>query len=1180
MSRPVAERRAYPRQPVRLPGLLMPTDGMARPCELRDFCPAGLLVVVAGPESGDLSPGAEVTIHALAVAGGGSHELRFRGRIVRANDSGIGISLLEPDPAGIQALQTLAREQQPAPSPAAAAQDPKRVAAARDILAECAGLFGERSRQIMAAFLDDFPDQLMAAAEAETSSREQMEFYAAASSFRKQSEILQAVFEEGLRALPGDIAPARPHTSEGEPEIPEDLSLVDDSDLEHWLARTETERRVENRHHALLTLLERQLQQLTGHVVTSANNPFAPGVLVQAFQRALGALPLERRVEMLAFTVFSRHAAERAGDLYLALKDLLTSRGVALPAKPEPHSPGAKTNGADQPRETNTGDRADETNAAPGQGRPAAVSGAPGQAQTADPGTGVADQGVGAMTPAPSPEAGRRGGGAEARDAGGEEGVFGLLDVLQRLKDEALAAPARTAEPTAPDAARPSTATYTREEILQALSRLEAAGQGRALSQQGDLSEALLSALREQDSRRPPARLEPAEARRVSVLGNLMQRVLENETVAAPTRTCLQRLEPVLLQLALNDETFLRDRQHAARRFVNDLARLDLSGGEANRRQLVESLIERVRQDFDGDSQVFEQALEPLRDITSAQHRRYADNIRGLLSELHNDKALYRYPRPTEQALQALSNEERIWLRHAERLGPGGTVCFDDRDSPRRLRLGWTNDAHSYFVFVDDQGRREREEPLLDLARLLARGQAEIATGVDEEPIDRAQFSLLQDVHAEFRQFAIHDPLTGAYNWREFERRCREALAACHSEQAVHSLCHLDIDHFRAINTRYGREAGDELLVWVYGVLRGLGEDVVVARLASDEFGILFERQGLDGSLPRLRQWLASLDEQRFKYKGVDIDWGVHASLIELDDSSTELDDFMRAVENGSRMAKSRGHNTVQTVQLDQIAYARQRTVMQLASNLAALLEEGRFTLVCQEISALVDEGEAPPHYEVLLRFTDQEGAPVSAGELVMAAEEYHTIHLIDRWVVREALRWMARHRERLDRIHGLSINLSGQSIGDGNFLDYVLEQLAAADVPAEKVCFEVTETAGVASLGDAAAFVLAIKDTGCRFSLDDFGTGMSSYAYLKNLPVDYLKIDGTFIKDMVETPSDYAMVKSITEIGHFMNMKIIAEYVENDAIIEALREIGVDYGQGHGIARPVPIDDIIGDDA
>jgi len=248
---------------------------------------------------------------------------------------------------------------------------------------------------------------------------------------------------------------------------------------------------------------------------------------------------------------------------------------------------------------------------------------------------------------------------------------------------------------------------------------------------------------------------------------------------------------------------------------------------------------------------------------------------------------------------------------------------------------------------------------------------------------------------------------------------------------------------------------------------------------------------------------------------------------------------------------------------------------MEWVTRLKLALDENRIKLRCQKIASISSDDYSMPHYEVLLSVEDENGLQVPPSDFIFAAEQYNRMQAVDRWVISSVFDWMINNKSLLDSINGLAINLSGHSFNDESLLAFIWEKFVEMKVPREKVIFEVTETATIANLDRAADFIKEMKGVGCKFALDDFGSGLSSYAYLKHLPVDYVKIDGVFVKDLVTDESDYAMVKSIHEMAKFLGKRTIAEYVENNEILEKLKEIGIDYAQGWGIEKPVMLDDI-----
>lgn len=419
---------------------------------------------------------------------------------------------------------------------------------------------------------------------------------------------------------------------------------------------------------------------------------------------------------------------------------------------------------------------------------------------------------------------------------------------------------------------------------------------------------------------------------------------------------------------------------------------------------------------------------------------------------------------------------------------------------------------------------------------------------------------------------ATHDALTGLSNRREFEYRLEQALGELTRHGGRHALMFLDLDQFKLVNDTSGHAAGDELLRHICAVLQSaLREGDVLARLGGDEFGVLLHDcppEQAERIAENLRQSVQSL---HFVWKGRPFVNTVSIGLVHLDHAPDSLEAVLRAADMACYMAKEKGRNRVQLYQADDTELSLRFGEMAWIQRLHIALEENRFCLYAQEIAALdpaIDDGG---HLEILLRLHDESGRIILPDSFIPAAERFGLITALDRWVVNSVFRTI---RQCLDEgVQGplamCSINLSGNSIGDDKFLDYLRRQFSEHGIAPELICFEITETSAIADLGSAIRFINELKGLGCKFSLDDFCAGMSSFAYLKHLPVDFLKIDGSFVKDMLDDPINRAMVQVINHIGHVMGKRTIAEFVETPPIEQALREIGVDYAQGFLIERP-----------
>ncbi len=424
---------------------------------------------------------------------------------------------------------------------------------------------------------------------------------------------------------------------------------------------------------------------------------------------------------------------------------------------------------------------------------------------------------------------------------------------------------------------------------------------------------------------------------------------------------------------------------------------------------------------------------------------------------------------------------------------------------------------------------------------------------------------------------ASHDALTGLVNRREFERRLSLLLenAKERDHGIEHALCYLDLDQFKVVNDTCGHVAGDELLRQLATILSSRIRDRdTLARLGGDEFGILLGECPLSKALAISEDVCETVKDFRFVWSDKTFELGVSIGLVQITEHSENINSLMSAADAACYAAKDKGRNRVNVYQPDDIELQQRYGEMQWVPRLAQALTENRFELYCQPIVAAQPQSEKGRHYEVLLRMRDEKNHLVPPGAFIPAAERYNLMSTIDRWVVRET--FVAYQKYALNnsdmRYDTCNINLSGASLNDKQFLKFLHDQIEACQIPGNVLCFEITETVAVANLTEAIRFIKELKNKGCRFALDDFGSGLSSFAYLKNLPVDFLKIDGNFVIDIADDLIDFAMVRSINEIGHVMGLKTIAEYVENKRVEAKVREIGVDYLQGHSISSPIPL--------
>ncbi len=417
-----------------------------------------------------------------------------------------------------------------------------------------------------------------------------------------------------------------------------------------------------------------------------------------------------------------------------------------------------------------------------------------------------------------------------------------------------------------------------------------------------------------------------------------------------------------------------------------------------------------------------------------------------------------------------------------------------------------------------------------------------------------------------------HDSLTGLVNRAEFERRLERILSSM-DEGHSHALCYLDLDQFKIVNDTCGHLAGDELLRQISQVLMdSVRKRDTLARLGGDEFGILMEHCTLDQVRRVANNMRKNIEDFHFVWEGKRFILGVSIGLVPIKTGNREINDVMREADIACYAAKDAGRNRVHIYNPDDNDLAIIHGQVQWAAQINHALDKNHFCLYQQKIESLDPSAMEGEIFEILIRMRGGQDKMIAPDAFMPAAERYNLVVKIDCWVFNQVLLWMQFHPLQLEKLAMCSINISGHSVDNEQYCDFVLQKLYESKVPPEKICFEITETTAISNIKMALKMIQTMKDVGCRFALDDFGSGVSSFDYLKQLPVDFLKIDGTFVRDIVDDPVDLQMVRSIHEIAQVMGIKTIAEFVENDDIKNRLSEIGVDYVQGHGIAKPVAL--------
>jgi diguanylate cyclase (GGDEF)-like protein/PAS domain S-box-containing protein len=426
------------------------------------------------------------------------------------------------------------------------------------------------------------------------------------------------------------------------------------------------------------------------------------------------------------------------------------------------------------------------------------------------------------------------------------------------------------------------------------------------------------------------------------------------------------------------------------------------------------------------------------------------------------------------------------------------------------------------------------------------------------------------------------DYLTGLTHHHAFEQYLESAILAAQTFNQTHVLCYLDLDHFKMINDACGYLAGDEFLRQVSMILqKRVRKTDVLARLGGDAFGLLLHQCTVEQAMGVAQALRDEVQQLKFAWHDQSFNCTLSAGMIVLNADCEGTASLITAADSACHVAKRRGGNRIHTYESTDRDAVIHRGALQWVPRIFQALEADQFMFYVQPIAPVTVSSPADPDehlqkYEVLLRLRDESGRIIPPGDFIPVAEKYGLMHLIDRWVIRTLFEWLGK-KIQVDKQAGTetcqryfySINLSGASLNDDQFLDFVQEQFNVHGIPPQMICFEVTETLAITNLNRATQLIRVLKSLGCYFALDDFGSGMSSFGYLKSLPIDFLKIDGIFIKDLLMSQVACEIVEAINRIAHVMEIQTIAEFVENDEILAKLQSLGVDYAQGYGIARP-----------
>ncbi len=1180
-----ADRRVFRRHSIHVAGHITFGNNPSVPCIVHDFCPGGMLVSY---ESG-VAPaaGARAVIQCAISLTGETRECRFDARIAHLNPGRAGLEFIEPDLAYLQWLQEYA-SQSGTVSAAAGAQATAAMglpgAVDRDqMIRLCGQVVRDALAPLMSRFLALVNEDLFEVAKDSRDVAQQNAVFHTIKLLNDNSAKFKTAFADFVDTRLQRAGQAQDQAPSDEVDWNlESLSLVQEHDFDKWLSVADFMDSAGSEFRELLSALRERLSVLFGYTVEEETNPYGPMLFVESFQQALDQFDLKHSMTLTCHKLFKKAFFAGGKDVYYRLNQVLVDGGIL---------PGLKFRFKAPPPIPSTAPEEPAAPAAP----PSADAAAPAVSAATSPNPAVPAQQAPAAPAAAPPAAGQTPSSASAQPAPAARGarvrdLYQLVGDLTDLQSRMASATSSGASPQAggPVAdeqtghARPS---YSTPELLDALSSPAFAESVEAETPSSggapDFGNVIETILGRKSADGAPKQIGQHEARVIKVANHVFDSLLRDMQVSKSVQPWIRKLEGPILKMALLDEQLFVDRSHVARQVINQLADLEAraQAGDADEQagtiQALDALVTFINRDFDGTLKVFHQAVEQLQRLIKAQNEVYRTNIKSVVAECLKTEGQTKAASPRLPAEPDAAAAEDEWLRRVKRLEEGHWILFDaTSEEPKRLKVAWIATRTGKYIFVNALGKKDRVLQEQDLVAQLREGTAVLLDGADVPAMDRAQYSMLQKLHEQLLFQSSHDPVTGLINRREFERHLQEAIDDAKAESRRHMLCFVDIDQFKVVNATCGYDAGDRLLQEVAKILQdGLDQVSVLARLGNDQFGMLLCDQPIDDALDLVEGQMADLHDYRFEWNGQRLSVSLSAGLVPIGASSTDAMALLQAAESSCSDAKEKGGDRIQVYHA---GHSRRRQEMEWAVRVDKALDEDALQLRCQKIEPIQPDTGLEPHYEILLGLADEFGGQGELGAFIKAAEHHKRMVEVDRWVIRRAFGWIAQHEQELDGIASFSINLSGPSLNDERLIAFIGERVRDTGVPIEKICFEITETAGITNLSDAADFINTIKSIGCKFSLDDFGSGMSSYAYLKNLPVDFLKIDGVFVKDIARNTSDYAVAKSVCEIGHFLGKTVIAEYVQDAAAVSILRDLGVDFVQGFGVEEPKPLESLL----
>ena len=1169
-----AERRRYARLPISLDALIALKGRGAVPCEVRDFCIAGMFIRLGPHLIKNIVQQTPATLYFALVVDGVQTDYQIKIVVARVIPAGLGVAFDNPDPEILRLLRRLAGPPDATAPLEALGKTQSRFAPEFLRLVEpLTELARSHIGQIGAEFLRLADAALFLGARDAGNNAEQRKYIDGQAELRdrhKQVEkTIAEMVEKGISILNNPLDRNIDREADGGAGS-STLSLIDIDEFEEFLTVSEVVSVLEPKYKEPLYDLDKRLSYLANREIDERSNPVGPAVICNVFAEALKGLQSDRVAVNTIYKSLQQSLEAHLPRLYTDANALLVNEGILPVVEKE------KTVIKRQPS-------ADAGSAAT-PGSPVASAQGPGLGETMIGQVGVQGPPQG---PPPAPTVVQPGmvmpGQIQAPGMMGQGGGFGVFgntpavyaaptfEQAYSAAQTQLALKRQIMPHTAGPGGAPGMVTghYSPSQIVDGLSGLQESLAATGNPQLFDLvaiKERIVDAVSGAGGERMD--IGETESDEIEVIANLFQALLEDSLLTDAAKSHLMRLQAPVHKAALIDGAFFESTDHPVRQLLNRIAQVRSAKGEEGAAQnaRITGLVQQVNNEFQRDLSVFGPVLKELEAILERQSEAYSRNVTDVIKSCEDQQTVLQARREKSfestdemQARMDLPAEWNKWLDRCKALEVGERLIMNANSrSPCEITLAWLGEDYNPYVFVDDVGNKIATLTLQQLAMNFRRGIIKPLKEERGDAVGRALYGMVNRIHEQVEEQATMDELTGFLTRKAFLQVIERRLPDKNAGDRGAVLCQLAIDNLKSVNDHNGVEAGDELIDRVAGLLREKLASKVVSfgRLGGGELGVFWERGGLKSAYKKVQSCFDSWTEATIDRNGVSVAPDLSGGITAIQDAAVKPERLLEIVAEACKVARD---SSDQSLCVTGGEDRHREQLKQMVSYVGRAIDSERLVLLSRKVTSVAD-GDALPALHVVVSAKDRNGKLVPPEMFMAAVASSERAFEIDQWVLRRTLSWMAEHSQALDAFAAVIIPLSRAAIGYEDPANFIINELMQTPVPPGKICFEVRDQDVVASLVETTELIRTLREFGCRFVLDEFGSGQQQYDYVKELAVDFVSIQSVFVKGASTDPKDFAMAKSINELIHFMGIKSIAKQDADIDLTDTLAAIGVNF--------------------